>query len=63
VFDCGAVGDTEQGQARLLGSEHNEGNKEKTTNEKVDDGDYDVSGGVKWLCVTYISGKTEFGNA
>ena len=36
---------------------------EKTTNEKVDDGDYDVSGGVKWLCVTYISRKTEFGNA
>jgi hypothetical protein len=36
---------------------------EKTTNEKVDDGDYDVSGGVKWLCVTYVSRKTEFDNA
>ena len=29
MFDCGAVGDTEQGQARLLGSEHNKGEKRK----------------------------------
>ena len=29
MFDSGAVGDTEQGQARLLGGEHNKGKKEE----------------------------------
>ena len=34
MFDSGAVGDTEQGQARLLGGEHNEGKEKSKVNQE-----------------------------